>query len=91
MRRVEDIIINTINTVIPTDSFHADSVNGCKTLHKQLEDGNLKRENFIKKCINVSAERVKKLREQREVDASNVQLSKNLRAEQTKVSSLNYI
>lgn len=89
MRKVEDIIINTINTVIPTDSFHADAVKGCKDLYKQLEDGNVKRENFIKKCINVSAERVKKLKEQRDADISNILVSKNLRAEQTKVRLYN--
>lgn len=85
MRKVDDIIINTLNTVIPTDSFHPDAAQGCKDLYQQLDDGNVKRESFIKSCINISAQRVKKLKEKRDSDASNINFSKDLRAEQTKV------
>lgn len=85
MRRVDDIIINTLNTVIPTDSFNADAARSCKDLHDKLEEGNSKRRNAIKHCITISADRVKQLREQRESDNNSVELSKSLRAEQTKV------
>lgn len=88
MRKIDDIIINTLNTVIPTDSFHANAVQGCKELHQQLEDGNVKRENFIRNCINISAKKVKHLKEQRDADGSNIEVSKNLRAEQTNVCIL---
>lgn len=86
MRRLDDIIVSTINAAIPTDSFHPDGTSACKDLHKQLEEGNSKRENAIKNCINISAEKVKRLRQQRDVDSSNIQVAKNLRAEQTTVS-----
>lgn len=89
MRKVDDLIINTLNTVIPTDSFHPDGTAACKDLHKQIQEVNKKREGIIKKCINVTADKVKKLREDREANADNIQVSKNLRAEQTKVGFLN--
>lgn len=85
MRRVDDLIVNTLNAVVPTDSFHTDSNKACSELKAQIEEGNVKREKAIKSCIVISAERVRKLREQRETDADDVQVSKNLRAEQTKV------
>lgn len=86
MRRVDDLIVNTLNTTIPTDSFHADSTKACKELQNQIQEGNASREKAIKNCITLSAERVKKYREQKETDSNDIQLSKNLRAEQTKVS-----
>ncbi|KAI4457756.1 coiled-coil domain-containing protein 58 [Holotrichia oblita] len=85
MRRVDDIIVNTINAVIPTDSFHPDPKASCRNLHEQIESGNQKREAAIKNCITISADKVKKLKEQREKNLSDIQLSKDLRAEQTKV------
>ncbi|KRT83000.1 hypothetical protein AMK59_4527 [Oryctes borbonicus] len=88
MRRVDDLIVNTINSVIPTDSFHPDAKKSCKDLYEQIETGNNKREAAIKNCITVSADRVKKLKEQRESNLSDIQLSKELRAEQTKLRML---
>lgn len=88
MRKVDDIIVNTINTVIPTDSFHQDSTHACKDLHAQIADGNNKREKVIKSCITLTAERVRKLREKRESEANDVSLAKNLRDEQTKLRML---
>jgi len=85
MRKLDDIIINTLNTVIPTDSFHPDAPQACKDLSQKIEDGNKTRETAIKKCITTSADRVKHLKERRESDSSNVQITKELRAEQTKV------
>lgn len=86
MRKTDDIIINTINTVVPTDSFHPNAVEACKNLHDNLKDGNLKRQKFIKNCISITTEQVKKLREEREANLDDIKVSKNLRAEQTKVS-----
>jgi len=88
MRKVDDIIVNTLNTVVPTDSFHTDATKSCKELQSQINDGNEKREKAIKKCITISAERVRKLREEREANTNDIQLSKNLRAEQTKLRML---
>ncbi|KAK5649829.1 hypothetical protein RI129_000858 [Pyrocoelia pectoralis] len=87
MRRVDDIIINTLNSVIPTDSFNPDAAKACKDLHNQLVEGNRNRKNAITKCINVSAERLKQLREQRDTDQS-LKPKNLLRAEQTKLRML---
>lgn len=85
MRRLDDIIVNTINSVLPTDSFHPNGEASCKDLYQQLDDGNKKREKTIKDCISVATERVKKLKEEREKNADSRDISKALRAEQTKV------
>lgn len=85
MRKLDDIIVSTINTVIPTDSFHPDGKKACEDLYNQLQDGNQKREKSIKDCISTTANKVKKLKEQRESDTNNTQISKSLRFEQTKV------
>lgn len=87
MRKPHDLIVNTLNTVVPTDSFHTDEVAACKGVYENIENGNVKRENFIKNCITVTADRVKKLKEERASKSDDIQLSKQLRAEQTKVSN----
>lgn len=88
MRKVDDIIINTLNAAIPTHSFHPDASKSCKELQGQIQEVNVQREQAIKKCITVSADRVKKLREQRETDLGDISISKSLRAEQTKLRML---
>ncbi|CAG9857708.1 unnamed protein product [Phyllotreta striolata] len=88
MRRPHDIIINTINDVVPTGSFHSDEAAACRSLYETLESGNVKRENYIKNCITITADNVKKLRETRENNADDTRLSKALRAEQTKLRML---
>lgn len=85
MRKLDDLIVNTINTVIPTDSFHPNGETACKELYEQLQDGNNKREKTIKDCIAVTSNTVKQLKEKRESDSGNTQISKSLRSEQTKV------
>lgn len=92
MRKLDDIIVSTINTVLPTDSFHPNGEAACKDLYQQLNDGNKKREKSIKDCISVATERVKNLKEEREKNSNiynnnnNKEISKTLRSEQTKVS-----
>ena len=88
LRKTDDIIINTINAAVPTDSFHADPVAACKDLHENLEQGNLKREKLIKNCIIVTADRAKKFEKQREANLDDIQLKKQLRANQTKLKML---
>ncbi|KAK9879315.1 hypothetical protein WA026_004168 [Henosepilachna vigintioctopunctata] len=88
MRKNDDIIVNTLNAVIPTDSFHPDGTKACKELYEQLQVGNSKREETIKKCITTTAERIKKLKENREERTEDVKLSKVLRSEQTKLRML---
>ncbi|KAJ8945677.1 hypothetical protein NQ318_012395 [Aromia moschata] len=88
MRKTDDLIVNTINTVVPTDSFHTDVVSACKGLHDSLEDGNMKREKYIKNCISITADRVKRLKEQKDSNLEDVELRKQLRAEQTMLRML---
>ncbi|XP_060525999.1 protein MIX23 [Cylas formicarius] len=88
MRRTDDLIVNTINAVVPTHSFHADEAAACKNIHEQLEDGHRKRESLIKNCITYTSHNVKRLKEERETAAEDVQLSKQLRSEQTKLRML---
>lgn len=88
MRKLDDLIVSTINTVIPTDSFHPDGKQACQDLYSQLQDGNQKREKTIKDCISATANKVKKLKEDRESDTDNYKISKSLRFEQTKVCYL---
>ncbi|KAG5881438.1 hypothetical protein JTB14_030560 [Gonioctena quinquepunctata] len=88
MRKPHDIIVSTINAVVPTDSFHADEVEACKNLYENIEQGNVKREKYIRNCISVTTDMVKNLKEQRESNLDNIQLSKELRAEQTKLRML---
>lgn len=91
MRKFDDLIVNTINTVIPTDSFHPNGEQACKELYEQLQDGNNKREKTIKDCIAVTSDTVKQLKEKRESDSANTQISKSLRSEQTKVTCNKFI
>ncbi|XP_022909527.1 protein MIX23 [Onthophagus taurus] len=88
MRRTDDLIINTLNAVIPTDSFHPDAKHACTELKGKIQEGNIKRESAIKNCINIAADRVKRLKEEREKNLGDIQLSKELRAEQTKLRML---
>lgn len=85
MRKTDDLIISTINTLVPTDSFHPDAVTACRNLHENLEAGNLKRQKLIRSCITITTDQVKNLKDQRESNLNDIKVSKNLRAEQTKV------
>lgn len=85
MRKIDDIIINTLNAAIPTDSFHPDGDSACRDLYNKLGKGNFERSNAIKNCITVAANRVKNLKEQRKSSSEDINLSKVLRSEQTMV------
>lgn len=87
MRTIDDKIIYALNTSIPTDSFRSqvDASSKCKELHEQLQKSRSQRENAIKKCIVVAADKVQKLKSDRESNADDFSLLKKLRAEQTKV------
>ncbi|XP_045461441.1 protein MIX23 [Harmonia axyridis] len=87
MRKFDDIIVNTLNSVIPTDSFHPNGEKSCKELYAQLQEGSIKRESTIKNCITITADKVRKLKNQRE-HSDDISLSKTLRAEQTKLRML---
>lgn len=88
MRRSDDIIINTINSVVPTGSFHADEAAACKDIFNQINQGHEKRENLIRNCISYTTNNVKRLKVERENKTDDIQLNKSLRAEQTKLRML---
>lgn len=87
MRTIDDKIIYALNTSVPTDSFRSqvDGKNTCKNLYQELKTGYIERENSIKKCITVSANKIKTLKDQRDSNNDDFSLLKKLRAEQTKV------
>ncbi|CAH0553163.1 unnamed protein product [Brassicogethes aeneus] len=88
LRKPDDIIVNTINSVVPTDSFRKDEVTACKGLYDRLEEGYKIRDNLIKNCISVTTEQVKKLKEVKEAGNDDIQLTKHLKQEQTKLRML---
>lgn len=87
MRKVDDKIIYTLNTSIPTESFKGqlDPVLKCKELHNDLENAYIERTSAIKNCISQSADFVKKLKAETELNEGDVQLNKQFKAEQRKV------
>lgn len=90
MRKTDDIIVNTINSVVRTDSFHTDDAAACKNLYENLEDGNKKREKFIQNCIDITSVKVNKLKEESASSEGDLRIKKQLKAEQTKVLLLRY-
>lgn len=83
---MDDKIIYLLNSILPTDSFRAqvDPTRQCKDLFQQIQTGHSEREIAIKKCLEVSREKVKKLKSQREGENENdVGLLKKLRKEQS--------
>lgn len=85
MRKTDDIIVSTINSVIPTNSFHADETAACKSVYEQIQQGHEKRDNYIKNCISVTSGNLQRLKNERESKSELHPMSKLLRAEQTKV------
>lgn len=87
MRDMDDKIIYSLNTSIPTESFKSqlNPEQNCKELYNKLQTGHSSRVEAIKDCILVSADQVKKLREDRETDANNMKLDKQFKFEQRKV------
>lgn len=88
MRSLDDKLIYALNTSIPTESFknETNASTKCKDLFSQIQSKHAGREVTIKKCILTTAERVKKLKEARDNNRDNIDIAKNLKAEQTKVS-----
>lgn len=87
MREVDDKIIYALNTTIPTESFKGQisASETCQVLFGRLNEAHKERENCIKTCITVTAERVKELKAKRDVNTSDIALDKNFKAEQRKV------
>ena len=88
MRDLDDKIIYALNTSIPTESFkgQVDPTATCTELHEKLKSTYSYRQEAIKKCIVTSADTVKTLKEEREVNRDDIQLNKKFKTEQRKVS-----
>lgn len=83
---MDDKIIYLLNTILPTDSFkgQVDPTNQCKDLFQQIQTGHSQREIAIKKCLEISREKVKNFKSQRnEGQQDDTTLLKKLRKEQS--------
>ena len=87
---MDDKIIYLLNTSIPTESFQnkVDATGTCKDLFQQIQSGHAQREVSIKKCINATRDRVKKLKEERDAKQDDPSILKNLRHEQSTLRML---
>ncbi|XP_051171678.1 protein MIX23 [Leptopilina boulardi] len=86
MRQMDDKIIYLLNTILPTDSFRGqvDPTNQCKNLFQQIQTEHSQREIAIKKCLDISRERVKNLKSQKDAAAQDdITILKQLRKEQS--------
>lgn len=90
MRDIDDKIIYALNTSLPTESFkgQVDREKTCHDLYGKLQSGHKEREEAIRKCIMVSAESLKSLREQRESQPDDTDIHKKFKSEQRKVNAL---
>lgn len=86
MRDIDDKIIYALNS-IPTESFRnqVSSESTCKELYNSLNKGWDEREEAIKQCILVSANKLKTLKDKREDDFT---AQKEFKAEQRKLRLL---
>ncbi|XP_030253837.1 protein MIX23 isoform X2 [Sparus aurata] len=87
MRTIDDRIVHSLNTTVPTVSFSGkvDATQTCKQLYESLMEAHLSRDKAIKSCIAQTSQVVGQLREERAKDNENLALIKQLRKEQTKL------
>jgi len=90
MRLVDDRIVYTLNTTIPTPSFanKVDAPATCKDLFAQLVKTHTDRDSGIQKCIDYSKVKVEKLKEEKKADPDNQKIIKALKREQMKLREL---
>lgn len=84
-RLVDDRIMNTLNSSLPTISFPADRTAKCSDLYQQLSKEYDKREKAIKSCVGLLSQKVNALRKEREENMDDFDLIRKLRKEQTKL------
>ncbi|XP_045494271.1 protein MIX23 [Colias croceus] len=90
MRVLDDKIVYSLNTSIPTESFKnkVDASSACQDLYEQIQKGHGERESVIKNCIVVTADTVKNLKAAKEQAPDDIDLLKNLKSEQRKLRLL---
>lgn len=89
MRNLDDKIIYALNISLPTESIKArtssDPEKNCHELYDTLKRGYVDRNRVIQECIQLTAEKVRKLKSEREQDMNNIALEKKFKSEQRKV------
>lgn len=92
MRQVDDKIIYALNTSLPTESFKGQSNANetCKDLYCKLNTTYDNRSKMIKNCIDITATRVKELKNQKDVQPDDIETNKDFKTEQRKVIFCGY-
>ncbi|KAH7639508.1 coiled-coil domain-containing 58 [Dermatophagoides farinae] len=88
LRKLDDNIVHSLNTTIPTQSFAVkgiDPTKQCQELYKQLMELHTNREQAIKNCIIRVSESVHQLKRRRDENEADFQVQKQLRKEQNKL------
>lgn len=87
MRDLDDKIVYALNTSIPTESFKGKSsaTEKCTDLHGKLNATYESRNNLIKNCIAMTANRVKELKTKKDDNPDDISVYKNFKSEQRKV------
>ncbi|KAK6171242.1 hypothetical protein SNE40_019472 [Patella caerulea] len=87
MRLLDDRIVYSINTSIPTDSFakEVSAAAQCEKLYTQMNGAYQQRERIIKKCITEVSNNVNTLRQAKAKNEDDLEIRKNLRKEQNKL------
>ncbi|XP_014294806.1 protein MIX23 [Halyomorpha halys] len=89
MRDLDDKIVYALNVNIPTPSFRGeiDLSQNCKQLYDELQSNYDKRELSIKKCINVTSDKINELKQKKE-SGDDLTINKVLSKEQNKLRML---
>lgn len=87
MRDVDDKIVYTLNTSIPTESFKGQLNAGakCTDLYGKLNSVYDCRNKLIKNCISTTANRVKELKVKKDDSPDDISVYKDFKSEQRKV------
>lgn len=90
MRLLDDKIVYTLNTSIPTESFRGkvDAATSCKDIFSQLQEVHSEREKVIKNCIITTANTVKNLKTKKDENPNDFETSRDLKTEQRKLRLL---
>jgi len=90
MRVLDDKIVYSLNTSIPTESFakKIDATATCKDLFAQLVNNHTNRDNTLQTCVKTTMGNVERLRDERDANPNDTQILKKLRREQGKLREL---
>lgn len=90
MRDLDDKIIYALNISLPTESMRArtssDPERNCRELYDTLKTNYNERDRVIQECIQITTDQVRKLKQERDQNISDVALEKKFKSEQRKVS-----